>query len=304
MTNILLYSLLCLIWGSTWMAIKLGLQDAPPMWGAALRFVVAVIVLVLYNALTGRRYPQGWQKKLYVAWPGVFTYLGSYSFTYLGSQYIPSALASILFAVFPFLVMLLMPLFIKDEKVTKRAVFGVGLGFAGVVLIFAEPLQLKGEALYGMLLFLLSPVAAAMGTVSIKAFLRDEPVLQMITLQMGLGAFLLCIVAALTEDLGRFEITAVSVGSILYLSICGSIVAFGVYYWLLKRIRLISMSLVALVTPVVAMLIGYLVLGEVLAPLDYVGAALVLTGVAVVNVRFRLPSRLASVVSGNNSTAC
>lgn len=220
------------------------------------------------------------------------------------SQYIPSALASILFAVFPFLVMLLMPLFIKDEKVTKRAVFGVGLGFAGVVLIFAEPLQLKGEALYGMLLFLLSPVAAAMGTVSIKAFLRDEPVLQMITLQMGLGAFLLCIVAALTEDLGRFEITAVSVGSILYLSICGSIVAFGVYYWLLKRIRLISMSLVALVTPVVAMLIGYLVLGEVLAPLDYVGAALVLTGVAVVNVRFRLPSRLASVVSGNNSTAC
>ncbi len=285
MTNILVYILLCLIWGSTWMAIKIGLADAPPIWSAALRFILAVAILVTINLITRQKYPQGWRNKWRVAWPGVFTYFGSYSFTYLGSQYISSALASILFAVFPFMVMLLMTLMLKSERITLRAVVGVVLGFAGVVLIFLEPMDYGSYAAFGMVMMLLSPLAAAIGTVSIKAYLKDEDVFPMVTLQMTLGAILLTITAALVEDITMFKVTTASIGAMIFLATFGSVVSFTSYYWLLKRLPILTMSMVALITPMVAMCLGYVVLGELLKIQDYIGAALVLAGVATVNLK-------------------
>lgn len=267
------------------MAIKIGLADAPPFWSAALRFLLAVAVLATINLVTRQRYPQGWRNKWRVAWPGVFTYFGSYSFTYLGSQYISSALASILFAVFPFMVMLLMSLMLKSERITMRAVVGVTLGFAGVVLIFLEPIDYGSNAALGMLMLLLSPLAAAVGTVSIKAYLKDEDVFPMVTLQMALGCTLLTIAAFFAEDFTRFHVTKTTVGATIYLAIFGSVISFTSYYWLLKRLPILTMSMVALITPIVAVALGNLVLDEVLTTQDYVGAALVLAGVAAVNVK-------------------
>ncbi|MCC6961672.1 MAG: DMT family transporter [candidate division Zixibacteria bacterium] len=280
-----LYVLLCLIWGTTWMAIKVGLRDAPPFWSAALRFIIAVTILMVINAIRRSEYPRGWRNKLRVAWPGLFTYFGSYTLTYVGSVYITSALASILFAVMPFFVMLLMVFMIKDERVSWRSLLGVGIGFAGVVLIFAEPVSYSENALVGMVLLLLSPLAAAVGTVSIRAYLKDEPVLPMVTIQMALGAILLTATAFIVEDFALFHFTADSVGALLFLAIFGSVIAFSVYYWLLQRIKLMTMSLIALITPAVAMVAGYIFLNEILTPTDYFGAVLILGGVAVVNLQ-------------------
>jgi len=279
------YVLLCLIWGTTWMAIKVGLRDAPPFWSAAIRFIIAVAILFLVNAVRRTEYPRGWRNKLRVAWPGLFTYFGSYLMTYVGSVYITSALASILFAVMPFFVMLLMIFMIKDERVGWRSLLGVGIGFLGVVLIFAEPVSYGENALLGMVLLLLSPLAAAVGTVSIRAYLKDEPVLPMVTLQMALGAILLTATAFVVEDAALFHLTPSSVGALLFLAIFGSVIAFSGYYWLLQRMRLLTMSLIALITPAVAMVAGYVFLDEILTPTDYFGAALVLGGVAVVNLQ-------------------
>lgn len=283
--HLALYVLLCLIWGITWMAIKVGLRDAPPFWSAALRFIIAVTILMVINAIRRSEYPRGWRNKLRVAWPGLFTYFGSYTLTYVGSVYITSALASILFAVMPFFVMLLMMFMIKDERVGWRSLLGVGIGFTGVVLIFAEPVSYGENALVGMVLLLLSPLAAAIGTVSLRAYLKDEPVLPMVTIQMALGAILLTATACIVEDLARFHFTADSVGALLFLAIFGSVIAFSVYYWLLQRIKLMTMSLIALITPAAAMVAGYIFLNEILTPTDYFGAALVLGGVAVVNLQ-------------------
>ena len=285
MTNILVYILLCLIWGSTWIGIKIGLTDAPPIWSAAFRFILAVALLVIVNAVTGQKYPKGWRNIVRVAWPGLFTYLGSYTATYLGSQYISSAIASILFAVFPFMTMLLMIVMLKNERISLRSVLGVVVGFAGVVLIFAEPMDYGSNAAFGMLMMLLSPLAAAFGTVTVKAHLKDEDVFPMVTLQMAVGAIFLTLIAALVEDIALFQVTAKSVGAIVLLAVFGSVIAFTAYYWLLKRLPLITMSLIALITPIVAVCLGYFVLDEVLTTQDYMGAALVLTGVAVVNLK-------------------
>lgn len=267
------------------MAIKIGLYDAPPFWSVALRFLLAVSILLVINLVTGQNYPQGWRNKCRVAWPGIFTYFGSYTFTYLGSQYITSAMASILFAVFPFLVILLMTFMLKSERITARAVAGVVLGFAGVVLIFAEPLDYSSNAAFGMLMMILSPLAAAMGTVSIKSFLKDEDVFPMVTLQMALGAVLLTITAVLMEDISLFKATTASIGALIFLATFGSVISFTSYYWLLKRLPILTMSMVALITPIVAMSLGYFILDEILTTQDYAGAVLVLAGVATMNLK-------------------
>ncbi len=286
-SNVLLYILLCLIWGSTWMAIKLGLRDSPPFWSAAIRFIIASTILIIYNRLAGNRYPAGWRNKLRVAWPGLFTYLASYTMTYVGSMYISSALASILFAVFPFFVLLLMTFMITDERVTWQSLGGVVIGFAGVVLIFAEPVAYGENAILGMILLVLSPLAAAIGTVSIRAYLKDEPVIPMVTLQMSLGAILLTLTAFLVEDIGQFHVTLTSVGALMYLAVFGSVISFTTYYRLLQRMKLVTMSMVALITPIFAVFLGFVFLDELLTAADYIGAALVLAGVAVVNLRGR-----------------
>jgi drug/metabolite transporter (DMT)-like permease len=277
--------MLCLIWGLTWLVIKLGLEDAPPLWSAALRFILAAVLLYGINYFTGHRYPRGWRNKWRVAWPGIFTFFGSYALTYMGETHISSSLAAILFAVFPFFVMALMPLMVKTERVGIRSLIGAVVGFAGVVLIFAEPVQIGSSALLGMIFLILSPICAALGSVAVKAYLHDEPVFPMITLQMTVGAVLLTVMALVFEPFSDFKFTNTSVGAIVFLAIIGSIITFGGYYWLLKRVRLITMSLVALITPVVAMFAGYIFLNEELTLGNYIGAALVLGGVAVVNIK-------------------
>jgi len=86
----------------------------------------------------------------------------------------------------------------------------------------------------------------------------------------------------LFEDIGRFQLTFASVGSALYLAIFGSIITFAGYFWLLQRMKLVTMSLIALLTPLISVYMGWLFLDEVLSPRDYLGAALVLSGVAIV----------------------
>jgi drug/metabolite transporter (DMT)-like permease len=277
--------MLCLIWGSTWLVIKMGLEDAPPLWSAALRFILAVALLCGINYVAKQRYPIGWRNKWRAAWPGIFTFFGSYALTYMGEDYISSALAAILFAVFPFFVMALMPLMVKTERVGIMSLVGALVGFIGAVFIFAEPVQVESSALIGMIFLILSPICAAFGSVSVKAYLHNEPVFPMITLQMSVGAILMTLAAVIFEPLSDFRITTASVGAIVFLAIVGSIISFGSYFWLLKQLRLVTMSMIALITPVVAMFMGYIFLKEKLTIENYIGAALVLMGVAIVNIK-------------------
>jgi drug/metabolite transporter (DMT)-like permease len=203
----------------------------------------------------------------------------------MGENHIRSALAAILFSVFPFLVMGLMPLMVKTERVGIRSLIGAVVGFGGVVMIFAEPVQIGSGALIGMIFLILSPICAAIGSVSVKAYFHDEPVFPMITLQMTVGAILLTLTALVFEPFSDFKFTTTSVGAIVFLASFGSIITFGSYYWLLKRVRLVTMSMIALITPVVAMFMGYIFLKEELTVGNYIGAALVLMGVAIVNIK-------------------
>ncbi|MCK5126872.1 MAG: DMT family transporter [candidate division Zixibacteria bacterium] len=280
-----IYIILCIIWGTTWLGIKLGLQDAPPVWAAALRMLLAALIIFIYNYIRKNKYPAGIKNLIRVAWPGILMYAGSYTMVYIGNQFVSSQIASILFSTYVFCVILMVPFVVKTEKVTIWSIVGAIIGFAGIVVIFNGPISLNRDSLIGAVLFLIAVNCSAYATVHIKAFLKDEPIFPMLALQMALGGILMLGVALVMEDFSSFQFTAVSIGSILYLSIFGSVVCFGGYYWLLQRMDAIKVSLIAFITPIVALLAGFIVLDERLTTVDFIGAALVLSGVLIVNIK-------------------
>ena len=276
------YIFLCLIWGTTWLATKFGLQDMPAIWSGAIRMALASVILLAYNQIAHNAYPVGWKRRWYVARPGAIIFAASYIFTYSGMQYISSSLAAILFSAMPFTVALLAHFYLPDEKMTRRKLIGLIIGFAGIVVVFDGPIALTHDTLLGGGLVVVSTFIAAAALVYIKTTLPDEPIMPMISLQMIVGAVVMTIAALVLEDFSHLHFTKTAIGSVAYLAIFGSVIAFGGYFWLLRKIGALQVSLIAFVTPIVAVFIGAFA-GDRLAANEFLGAALVLGGVLLVN---------------------
>ncbi len=280
--SVLIYIVLCLIWGSTWMAIKIGLSQAPPLYAASIRFMLAVAILSVIVAVKKLKYPQGLGNFLRLGYPGIYMYCGSYALVYFAERHINSAMTAVLFGAYPFFVALLSNVQLKSEKIHGKAWLGLALGFLGVVLISYDSLRTSGELFLGSVLTIGGALAAAYGLIIHKKHFNDVSIYVSANVQMILGGVLLLVGALIFENWRDFNITPQSVGSIVYLAIFGTVIAFLGYYWLLKHTRAVTVSLVAFITPVVAIVIGVLFFGESLSAVIFVGAALILSGIALV----------------------
>src|SRR6058998_801525 len=135
------FAMLCLIWGSTWLAIRIGLEGAPPFLSASLRFAVASIVLVLLTVVFRSKWPQNRTEWALVGFVGIVLFTGDYGLIYWGENNgVLSGLSAILFATFPLQTALVANAFLKAERVTVQKLLGIGVGFGGVVLIFRSQL--------------------------------------------------------------------------------------------------------------------------------------------------------------------
>ena len=280
--SVLVYIILCLIWGSTWLAIKIGLGSAPPLYAATLRFVIAVAILTSIVRMKKLSYPSGLRNLLRLGHPGVYMYGVSYACVYFGETYINSATAAVLFGSFPFFVALLSNLSLKNERIHGLAWIGLILGFLGVVLISYDSLQTSKHLFFGSVLMLVASFASAYGLIIHKRHHAKANIYVAATVQMATGGLLLLPAALIFERWSDFAVTTASVGSILYLAVLGSVVAFLGYYWLLTHTRAVTVSMVAFVTPLVAILVGEVLAHETLSVLIYVGAAMILSGMLLV----------------------
>src|SRR4051794_21918039 len=162
-----LYALLVLIWSSTWVAIKIGLEDSPALLGAGIRFAVAGSALLAFAAV--RRRPLRTDRALALAL-GLLPFALTYGLVYWGEQYIPSGLTAVLFGVMPLYTALLGAALLADEPLRARLPGGVPLAICGLALAFAESLKRgsgSGAAL-GAVAVVLSPVGAARGNIAIR----------------------------------------------------------------------------------------------------------------------------------------
>lgn len=283
------FALLTAIWGTTWAAIRVGLEDLPPFTGACLRFAVASLVLLAAGRVL--RVPLGATRVERRLWLSntLFNFLGAYGVVYWAEQYIPSGLAAVLFATFPLFVALLAHFFLPGERLTAAGAVGVLTGFGGVALLFSEDLAGLGgpRAIWAAALMVVSPLAAAVGQILIKRWGEGVHPISLTAVPMGLAAVVLGAVAWLVERGRPVALTPAAVGSVLYLALVGSALAFSLYFWLLAGMRASRVALIAFLTPVVAVLVGVVLFGEPVTWRVAAGTAAV-TGGVLLAVRFGL----------------
>lgn len=272
-----------LIWGSTWAAIRLGLQGIPPFAGVSLRFAVASLLLLAVARLRGIRLGRSRLERRLWWVNGVLTFVFTYGLVYWAEQRVPSGLTAVLFATFPLFVALLAQFLLPAERWTPRSVAGIVAGFGGVAVIFSEDLGALAEPGAGRAaaVLLLAPFAAAVANVAVKRWGRGVHPVSLSAVPMLLAAVVMGAASLLFERDRPVHLDALSVATVVYLAVVGSAIAFYLFFWLLEHMDATRLALTNYLSPVVAVLLGALLFDERITARIVVGAALVIAGVAV-----------------------
>jgi len=280
----LVFLLLCLIWGSTWLFIKLGLSDLPPFTFAGIRFVIASAILFVIIKARRLPLPNTRADWLLLAVTGLLSFSVNYGAVFWGEQHISSGLAALLQAMIPVFGLVIAHFYLPGEQMTPAKIFGVVMGVAGVGVIFSNQLSVAGpKALAGCAALVVGSACTAYANVLVKA--RGAKLNPAILAggQMIFGLVPLLLVGISTEgNPFHYRWTGMAVISLLYLAIVGSVVAFLLYYWLVQHMDVTNTMLIALVTPVVAVILGMLVLNEELDWRTVAGGAMIMSGIGLI----------------------
>src|SRR6185436_4591113 len=256
--------ILCGIWGSTWLFIKLGLADLPPLTFAGIRFLFASFILLLIILARGVRWPRQRRDWVVIAVVGVLQFSLNYGLVFWGEQRISSGLAAVLQSTFPAFGLVIAHFYLPDEPITAKRVVGVLLGFTGIAIIFSQQLSLAGQsALLGSIALVLSALCGSYGNVLVKAYATQVDPFVLAAGQMICGFPPLLALGIATEgNPFRLHWTGVAILSLSYLVIVGSVMAFTLFYWLVRHMDVLNTMLISLVTPVVAVVLGMIFLHE------------------------------------------
>lgn len=282
------YAIICLLWGSTWLAIKVGVEELSPAFSAGIRFLIAAVLIYLiakYRRLKISYDAESMKLYLILAF---FSFSIPFGLVYWAEQFVPSGLASILFGIFPFFVIFFSTIIIPDQKPNVMQVIGAVLGFAGIFVIFSEQLIINLDLdlyFWGMIAIAFS--AAMQGWVAVhikKHSLKINP-LTMNFLPLLIAGTVMTLIGLIFEWDYDWNFSGKAISSVAYLAVFGTIGTFTTYYWLMKRINVVLLSLSSFITPIVAVLLGFFILDEVLTSRDFLGSVFVLIGILLANLK-------------------
>lgn len=270
-----------LIWGTTWYAITLQLGVVDPTASVAYRFGLAALVMFAWCKATGQSLRLTPAQHLPVFAQGVLTFSIQYSLVYAAEQHVASAVVAVIFAGLAFVNLVLFRVLL-GQKASWPAWIGAALGVAGVAAMFVAELrraEFDPAATAGLFIALTAMVIAASGNLAAwKAQTAGAPVLPATGWAMAYGAGLVALYGLVTGIEWRFEMTAAYVGSLLYLAVFGSVVAFGLYFILARSRGYALASYISALTPPVAMLVSVLFEGARFGWVAFAGLGLVLAG--------------------------
>ncbi len=281
---VLAWLALGIIWGSTWLFIKLGLRDLPPFTFVGIRFLLASAILATIIFIRRMRLPHDRREWLFIAWTGFLTVTINFALVFWGGQYISSGLAALLNATMPFFGIIIAHHYIPTERVTLTKIGSVMLGILGVGLIFSNQLSLPGTlSLLASAGIVFGAVVAAYANVLIKARGKNIDPIILSAGQMLFGFPPLLLIGVILEG-NPFKLAwpPLAIFSLLYLTIIGSCVAFILYFWLLKKIPVTKALLLLLVTPLVAVTLGKIINSEDLTWQIIVGGACIISGIGAI----------------------
>jgi len=290
----LLFALICLIWGSTWVVIKIGLEGMLPFLGAGLRFLLATLLVGLVLAARRKRLRLTRDDKVCVLSLGLLVFWIDYAAVYWAELRISSGLTAIIFSTMPLMASLLSAYWTRSETLTGRKVAGIVVGILGTALLFWPHEHLGYQQTLGMLAALGGCLSATINLVTMKKYGHNSDPFVLNFFGMGLGAACLLVMSAALEDWHTVVWTRSNVLAILYLSVFGSVIAFSSYYYLIKKMDATIVSLSTLIIPIVALILGRAFLGEMVTPLAVAGIVTILAGVAIAILPSQSSSKLDS----------
>src|SRR5437763_5186581 len=272
---------LCVIWSSTWLAIKFGLRDLPPVSFVAIRFVIAVIVLLAISVGRVPLIPKGRGDFKLLAWTGVLMFCVNYALLFWAELYVSSGLSAVLQATIPIFGMVFAHFIIPSEPLRGARIAGAVLALGGVAVICSRLLDFGGLlAFWGGVGIVVGAAGAAFSNVLLKArAIRLAPAM-IAAWQMIFGLIPLLVAGFLVEgNPFHFHWTPRAVFCLFYLAIPGSAFAFLLLYWLLPRMAVTNLQTISFITPPGAVLFGWLLGGENFNLWSLGGGALILAGV-------------------------
>lgn len=264
-----------LIWGTTFLAIRVGNDSLPALWACTLRFVLAALILNAIVMVTGRGWPRGAALKPAVLY-GFLEFGVSMPLLYWGEKVVPSGLAAVLYAICPVSAMLTARM-LGMERLNPRRLGAAVLAFGGVAVIFWRELAEGGSPL-GLIAIFFAAVAAPLAGLMLQRGPKQSPIgVNAVGTLIGIPFAFACSLALGEHPV--FPTTSAQVLPIVYLAVVGSVGAFVIFAWLINHWRATTVSFLGVIVPVIAVVVGAVARHEALAPGSLVGAAIVLVGV-------------------------
>lgn len=285
------YLTLCVIWGTTWIVLKISLTGTPPILGVGLRFGISSIILwsiFLWRKESLILTPNA--IKAYLAF-GILNFGCSYSLTYWGTQFIYSGMSSVLWATLPIFIAIMAHFMIPGNRLNMKIILGGTIGLIGTFFIFRPQDGTSSNfQMIGVWAVLFAVVIAVWPNIFYKIHQSEIPHLHLNTVSQSISALILIPTSFLVENPQNMIWDFPNVSALLYLAVFGSVIAWSIFFWLFGHLTITQISTVALIPPVIALILGWVFLNETLTPLMIAGSALVLGGVFLINSTQKTPS--------------
>src|SRR5579872_57405 len=284
--SLLAFAIIYFVWGSTFLAIRVGVREVPPFLLAAMRFLVAGLALYIWMIAHGERSPtvRQWTSASLLA---VLIFVLDYGLLFWAEQRVPSGIAAVMMATIPVFMALSEIIFLGTQRLTVRLALALLIGIGGVAVLMSRSLNLGGAPIdrAGAVALIVAAMSWSVSSALTRMLPLPPSKVMSSAAQMLAGGVFLAVTAAALGEFRNFHPWTVSHGawlSLLYLIVAGSIIAFTAYVWLIHHESPTKVGTYAYVNPVVAVLLGYFLGGETIGARTIVGTLLVLASVVVI----------------------
>jgi drug/metabolite transporter (DMT)-like permease len=284
--TLLAFGIIYFVWGSTFLAIRVGVREVPPLILAAMRFFVAGVVLYGWMMARGERSPSGreWRSACLL---GMVIFVLDYGLLFWAEQRVPSGIAAVMLATIPVFMALSEIIFLRTQTLTIRLVLALLIGIGGVAVLMSRSLNLGGAPIdkMGAVALIFASISWSVASALTRKLALPTSKVMSSGAQMLAGGVFLTVTAAVLGEFRNFHPWSVSREvwfALLYLIVAGSIVGFTAYVWLIHHESPTKVGTYAYVNPIVAVLVGYFLGGEALSMRTILGSLFVLVSVVVI----------------------
>ena len=270
---------MCILWGFTWMYLKISLQEMPLYKGLSIRFISAgVIFWIIYFLKSEKVQLTKDLRRVYILFT-LFNFSLCYYLTYWGTKFVFSNLGAILWSLLPLCVAFMAHFYLPDDKLTSRKFGGIIIGLMGSILLFYnKDLLGQGQTFLGLLAILLSVILAAWPNVHLKMQKSKINPYHLNAVGMSISGIIFLIFALIFEGQASIPLDSKNIFAIFFLTVPGTVITWGIYIWLFNHLPVTQISYTAFYPPIIASIVGWFFLDELLPLTTILGSMLIIAG--------------------------